>query len=237
MRGVILAAGSGTRLSDRDNPRSKVLLPVGDRTVIDYTLRAFARCRVNDVAIVVGFHGVAVKRWVGDGSRFGLRVEYVYNPDFLLGNAVSLFAARSYTEDDTFILSMADHMISAELLGRIVDFPESVNVLGVDFDPSPREVEEGTRVMVSGTGVVENIGKGMNEWNGIDAGVFRLNPAVFEAIEDIMGAERSEYQLSEAILRLLDSGHPLFACDVSGCFWQDVDTWEDLDLVRRAVAG
>ena len=178
-----------------------------------------------------------MKRWVGDGSRFGLRVEYVHNPDFLLGNAVSLYTARSFVQDDAFILSMADHMVSPELLRRIVDFPESGNVLGVDFDPSPREVEEGTRVMVK-SGVVENIGKGLNNWNGIDAGVFRLNPTVFEAVEDIMAAnEGSEYQLSHAIQRMLDSDHALFACEVSGFYWQDVDTWDDLDLARRAIAG
>ena len=128
-------------------------------------------------------------------------------------------------------------MVSPELVRRIIDFPESSNVLGVDFDPSPLEVEEGTRVMVK-SGVVENIGKGLNDWNGIDAGVFRLNLAVFEAIEDIMAAnKRSEYQLSEAVIRMLNSHHKLFACDISGTFWQDIDTLDDLELAREAVAG
>ena len=178
-----------------------------------------------------------MKSWVGDGSRFGLRVEYVHNPDFRLGNAVSLYAARSFVKDETFILSMADHMVSPELVRRVVGFPGSSNVLGVDFNLSAREVEEGTRVMVK-SGVVGSIGKGLNDWNGIDAGVFRLNPAVFEAVEDIMATNKgSEYQLSGAIQRMLDMDHTLFACDVSSFFWQDIDTLDDLDLARSAVAG
>ena len=185
---------------------------------------------------MVGYGEVGVRRSVGDGSRFGLRIEYVYNPDFRLGNAVSLYAARSFVKNETFILSMADHMVSPELVRGIIEFPGSGNVLGVDFDPSPIEVEEGTRVMVT-SGVVENIGKGLNDWNGIDAGVFRLNPAVFEAVEDIMAAnKKSEYQLTEAIMRMLDSDRTLFACDISGLFWQDIDTQDDLDLVRSAIA-
>lgn len=212
-----------------------MLLPVGGGTIIDHTLDTFAQCGVTDLAIVVGYGGVGVKSWVGDGSRFGLHIEYVHNPDFRLGNAVSLYAARSFVMDETFMLSMADHMVSPELVRQIVEFPESSNVLGVDFDPSPREVEEGTKVEVE-SGRVENIGKGLKAWNGIDAGVFRLNPAVFEAIEDIMAAnERPEYQLSEAILRMIDSGTKLFACDISGYFWQDIDTLDDLELVREAV--
>lgn len=236
MKGVILAAGSGSRMQDRHKQGSKVLLTVGVSAVIDYTLNAFAQSRVTDLAVVVGYQAAAVERWIGDGSRFGLRVQYVRNTDFQLGNAVSLYVARSFVEDGPFILSMADHMVSSELVSRIVDFPESGDVLGVDFDPTPREVEEGTRVMVK-SGVVERIGKGLNDWNGIDAGVFRLTPAVFEAVEEIMATERPEYQLSQALLRMLVSGHTLFACDVSGCFWQDIDTWKDLDEVRKAVTG
>ena len=217
-----------------------MLLPVGGvggGTIIDHTLDAFAKCDITELVIVVGYAGEGVMRWVGDGSRFGMRVEYVHNPDFRSGNAVSLYAARSLVKDETFILSMADHMVSPGLLRRIVEFAESGNVLGVDFNPSPREVEEGTRVMVK-SGVVQNIGKGLNDWNGIDAGVFRLTSDVFEAIEDILAANKmTEYQLSEAIQRMLDTDHKLFACDISDFFWQDVDTWDDLDLVRSAVAG
>ncbi len=215
---------------------SKVLLPVGVSNVIEYTLSAFAQCRIFDVVIVVGYQAAAVQQWIGDGARYGLRVEYAHNADFRLGNAVSLYAARSFTNGDSFILSMADHMLSADLLGRIVDYPGSGSVLGVDFDPAPNEVAEGTRVMVR-SGVVEQIGKGLNDWNGIDTGVFRLTPAVFEAVENTMAFERPEYQLSNAIRRMLLADQTLFACDVSDCFWQDVDTVEDLDLVRRAVAG
>ena len=237
MKAIILAAGVGSRLFAPDKQGSKVLLPVGGGAVIDYTLNAFALCDLTDLAIVVGYDGAGVKRWVGDGSRFGLRVEYIHNPEYLLGNAVSLYAARFFVKDETFILSMADHMVSPELIRRIVDFPESSNVLGVDFDPSPLEAEEGTRVKVE-SGVVKNIGKGLNDWNGIDTGVFRLNPAVFGALEHITSTnKRHEYQLSEAIQRMVDSDHTLFTCDVSGVFWQDIDTRDDLDLVRSVVAG
>ena len=57
MKGIILAAGCGTRLSLRDGANDKALLPVAGRATIDYTLEAFSQTGVTDVAIVIGHQG------------------------------------------------------------------------------------------------------------------------------------------------------------------------------------
>ncbi|NQW01616.1 MAG: NTP transferase domain-containing protein [Rhodospirillales bacterium] len=61
LRGVILTAGSGRRLSTHNEERHKVLLPVNGRAIIDYTLEAFSQVGVTDLAIVIGYQGDAVK--------------------------------------------------------------------------------------------------------------------------------------------------------------------------------
>ncbi len=237
MRGVILAAGCGTRLSLYDGRRHKVLLPVAGRPIIDYTLEAFGQAGVTEVAIVIGYQGDALREWVGDGSRHGLYIQYVSNPDYRWGNALSVHVARSFTEDAPFLLSMADHMISPGLLSRLLDIQEPVNALAVDFSLSSRQIEEGTRVSVSRDGLVTHVGKDLPHWNGIDAGAFRLTSAIFDAIAELVDEKRTEYELSQAVTRMIAHGHPLRACDISGCFWQDIDTWEDLNLARKALAG
>ncbi len=237
MRGVILAAGCGTRLSFHNGQRPKVLLPVAGRAIIDYTLEAFRQAGVTDLAIVIGYKGDALKESVGDGSRHGLRIQYVYNPDYKRGNALSLYVARHFTEDTPFLLSMADHMISPSLLARLLDIPAPANALAVDFTPSSSQIEEGTRVLISRDGLITHIGKDLSRWNGIDAGVFKLTSAIFEAITDLIGEKTTEYELSQAITRMINRGGPLQACDVSDCFWHDIDTWEDLSLVRKTLAG
>jgi choline kinase len=214
-----------------------VLLPVAGRAIIDYTLEAFGQAGVTDVALVIGHQGEAVKRWVGDGAQMGLRVDYITNPDYELGNALSLSVARAYLGGEPFLLSMGDHMVSAGLLERLMETPEPGNLLAVDFTPAPRHIEEGTRVRVDPRGVITHIGKGLAPWDGIDAGAFRLSAAIFEAIDSLRGEESTQYELSGAITLMLDKGHTLHACDISGCFWQDVDTWEDLVLVREMLAG
>ena len=237
MRGVILAAGCGTRISRHNGQPHKVLLPVAGRAIIDYTLEAFAQAGVTGVSLVVGHQGDAVKKWVGDGAQFGLRVDYITNPDYELGNALSLSVTRTYLRGEPFLLSMGDHMVSADLLARLMEAPEPGNLLAVDFPPAPRHIEEGTRVRVGPEGLITHIGKGLAPWDGIDAGAFRLSAAIFEAIDSLLLEESAQYELSGAITLMLDKGHSLRACDISGCFWQDVDTWEDLVLVRELLAG
>lgn len=237
MKGVILAAGQGTRLSANNGACHKALLRVGERAIIDYPLESFNSVGIDDLAIVIGHQGNAVREWVGDGSRYGLKIRYVFNPEYMGGNALSLSTVRSFTEDEPFILSMADHMVSSSLLQRVIDMNTNDSVLAVDFDSSTRHVYEGTRVLVNDTGLITKIGKELPSWNGIDAGVFYLFPPIFDSIDGIIRERNPEYQLSQAVTRMISLGHPLEACDITGCFWQDVDTWEDLLFVRQSFAG
>ena len=236
MKCVILAAGLGTRLSPYSQELPKLLLPVAGRPIIDHTLESFSEVGVRDMAIVIGHRAGALKQWVGDGSRYGLRVSYIYNQDYRLGNALSVYAARSFTGDAPFLLSMADHMVSPDLLDLMLRDHDGSNRLAVDFANTSRHVEEGTRVLVDGDGLVNEIGKQLPHWNGIDAGVFRLGPAIFEALDEVVRYPGAEYQLSHAITGMIDAGQGLQACDISGCCWYDVDTWDDLRLVRETLA-
>ena len=237
MKGVILAAGDGTRLAPLTCQCPKVLLKVGERAIIDFTLDAFASVGITDLAIVVGYRGDAVVEWVGDGSDRGLRIHYLFNPDYKRGNALSLYATRTFVVDEVFLLSMADHMVSADLLSRLLAGDELNNALAVDFAPALRHIQEATKVLVSPEGLVMGIGKGLSQWNGVDAGVFLLTPAIFDAVGELIKEDKAEYELSQAIARLIERGDPLRACDVSGCFWHDIDTLEDLKLATQMVAG
>ena len=131
---------------------------------------------------------------------------------------------------------MADHMVSPDLLSRVHETQGYESVLAVDFDEATLERDEATRVFVDRDGLVARIGKGLPRWNGIDAGVFRLALPIYDSIADLMREERVEYQLGEAVSRMLGKGHPLQACDISGCFWRDIDTWDDLQDARDVLA-
>lgn len=236
MKGVILAAGYGNRFALGEGRLHKLLLPVGDRAVIDYTLEAFGKAGVTDVAVVIGYRGDLLRDHIGDGTRHGIHIEYLFNPKYEMGNALSLLTAKTFTQDEPFLLSMGDHLVSPPLLSRMLEPMTDSSALGVDFSPTIHDIDEATRVCVDSNGSIYRIGKDLAEWNGVDAGVFRLTPAIYEAITAIMGEQRDEYHLSQAVTSMISGGHPLYACDISGCFWQDIDTWDDLRHATAALA-
>ena len=238
MKGVLLAAGAGSRLAHYHQGIPKVLLPVTRRTIIDYTLEAFGQVGVTELAIVIGYQGHLIRDWVGDGSRYALEVEYIFNPDYEWGNAISLHTARSFAQGEPILLAMADHMVSPRLLAALTNWDGKASALAVDFDFSIRDAEEGTRVLVEEHGSIVSIGKGLADWNGIDTGVFKFAPDIFGAIDkEVSVGSKRQHELSHAITRLIEEGGSLQACDVSGSFWHDVDTWEDLQYVRKVISG
>jgi 1L-myo-inositol 1-phosphate cytidylyltransferase/CDP-L-myo-inositol myo-inositolphosphotransferase len=237
MKGVILAAGRGSRISKQNGHGSKVLLQVEDKPLIDYALRAFEEAGVSDVAVVVGHEADAVMDWVGDGARYRLDIQFIFNPDYPYGNARSVYAARPFVGRDSFLLAMADHLMAPGLLKELVAQRSDDNFIAIDRRGYGKDIDECTRVWTDSAGLVTRIGKNVTPWNGIDAGAFRLTPAIFEALDEVIGEDGVEYELSRAITLMIELGHPLQACDISGWFWQDIDTLDDLTSVRNTLVG
>ena len=94
---------------------------------------------------------------------------------------------------------MGDHLVSPELLSRMLAPATDSSALAVDFSPDIHDIEEATRVRVDSEGRINRIGKDLHEWDGVDAGVFRLTPAIYEAITAVTCEERDEHQISEAV--------------------------------------
>ena len=235
MKGVVLSAGLGSRFGSYIEGEHKLLLAVNDRPIIDYTLRSFSMSGIVDVVLVVGFMADRIRGWVGDGSTYGLNIQYAFNQDYELGNALSLRQAHAFTGDEGFILSMGDHMISSDLINKMMDFcPDyGASVLGVDFNTYLLDSNDATRVMVETGDRISSIGKHIEKWNGIDSGVFRLSPKIFEVVNEWIGLDKSErYELGDVFAHLISQGGIFQSCDISGCYWYDVDTLEDLQHLQ-----
>jgi len=233
-KGIILAAGDGDRLGSLTAIRPKVLLPVnGKKQLIGYPIEALAAAGVSDIAIVVGYLGDSVIEALGNGDDFGVRLQYVYNFDYLGGNAISVYKAREWVQEEPVILCMGDHVIDGEIVKRLLGRQVFHETLCVDYAPaSHHELAEATKVIVDSTGCIKDIGKDLVYWDALDTGVFRLTENFFRALNELVQYHGTDVEISDVIRFLVGQGHHFNTCDVSGCFWADVDTKEDLDLVR-----
>jgi glucose-1-phosphate thymidylyltransferase len=231
-KGVVLAAGHGSRLRHLSPYYPKVLLPVRGRPLIHYPIEALVTTGIKEIAVVVGCDATQVKAALGDGSRFGARLHYIGNPDYHGGNAISVRRIRLWAAGESFILCMGDHMVQPGFVWRLLDQSLVAEALCVDFAPAGHhQLAEATKVLIDSSGCIRRIGKDLDRWDGLDTGVFLLTGRFLDAIEELIPKLGVHIEISDVIRFLIGQGCRFATCDVTGSFWADVDTEEDLDSV------
>lgn len=93
MQAVILAGGLATRMRPRTLTLAKSMLEVGGRPFVDWQLERIASSGYRDVLMCIAHLGEQIEEHVGDGSRYGLHVDYSREGPTLLGTAGALRAA------------------------------------------------------------------------------------------------------------------------------------------------
>jgi choline kinase len=232
-KAVILAAGDGDRLGSLTATCPKVLLPIADETpLISYPIKALTAAGINEIAIVVGYLGDQVIDSLGEGNQYGAKLEYIINPDYLGGNAISVSKVENWTQGEPIILCMGDHLIEDKLVKRLIDKKTLNETLCVDYTPTQRiQLDEATKVTTN-DGHISNIGKDLVSWDAVDTGVFLLTENFFHALEELIHYFGNRVEISDVIRFLISKGHRFDSCNVSGCFWLDIDTEEDLNKAK-----
>lgn len=103
MRAMILAAGYGTRLWPLTEDRTKPAIPFLGRPLVGYVAEYLGRYGFQDVVVNLHHRPQSVREALGDGSRFGVRLEYIEEP-VILGTSGALDNARHLLEGDTFVV-------------------------------------------------------------------------------------------------------------------------------------
>ena len=94
MKGVILAAGDGSRLDPLTRSTPKPLIAVAGHPMVTYPMRALVHKGVTELIIVVGHLGDRIRQVLGESGYRGARLTYVESSDHEDGNGLSLYAAR-----------------------------------------------------------------------------------------------------------------------------------------------
>lgn len=232
-RAVVLAAGRGSRLTASADGLPKPAVPLNGRPLIAYTLDALAAAGFAEAYVVVGY-GARLVREALEGESLPLAVRFLHNPQYDEPAGRSLAVARDACGGEPFLLVMADHLLSAELVRTLLEAadlaPPGACVAAADFHPrAAAYTAEATKLRIAptppGTRLlpVVAIGKDVDPADALDAGAFVCSPAVWTALDEL----GSSCELNALFGRLAERG-TLYAADVSGSFWYDVDTADDL---------
>ena len=111
---MILAAGLGTRLRPLTDHIPKTLLPVGGAPIIVWNLLLLRRHGVKEVMINLHHLGHMIKQRLGDGSQWGIHIQYSLEPN-LLGTGGGIKAVESFFEGGSFLVMNGDTLIELDL--------------------------------------------------------------------------------------------------------------------------
>jgi choline kinase len=225
---VILAAGNGDRFAG-PVAQSKLVRPILGVPLIIRTLDTAARAGIRTAHLVLGYQAEQVRTVVVRDKPDRVTVRFHENDRWHEENGLSVLAARDACADSRFALLMGDHLFETETLRALlaITAQENESLLGVDRRPWPREVaEEATRVRLDAHGRVREIGKMIEPYDALDAGLFVCTPALFAAIEESCAS--GDTTLSGGVRRLASRGL-VRGVDIGDRVWCDIDTVEDLE--------
>jgi len=238
MRALILAAGRGERLLPLTKNYPKPLTPILGKPLLEHIVETLKEAMVKDIVIVTGYLNHFIQEYFGDGSKFQVKIRYIYNPVYKNGNGSSLKVAQELlAEDEAFLLLMSDHLIDVNIVNKALRNVDHKPLLCVDRQPhDSHQIKDATKVLVNSEGYIINIGKDIAHWNGVDTGVFLLDNNIFEEIVEV--EKLSHFvSISDCIKGMITNGKPLWACDVSRLFWLDIDTIDDLERAKLILRG
>ena len=223
MKGIILAAGKGSRLNGTIGDKPKCLLRVGGKTLVEREIEALRANGVDDIAVVVGCQADSVRR------TCGLGITYVENTRFAQTNSLySLWLARPLLLDG-FVVMNCDVLFHPQLLTDLLESRHH-NALLVSYDEGPLGDEE-MKVKVR-RGRVVDISKTMDasEADGENVGIVKFGADGARVLANILNDRVAAGGLRDWAPRAFGefaNVQALYAIGTRGLPWTEIDFPED----------
>ena len=225
---VILAAGEGVRLRSGLSAIPKPLVSLRGLSLAERSIAQLLAAGVERFVVVLGCEAERVRsEFERISRRRRCQIAFVVTEDWQKGNGRSAAAAVQLVGDDPFLLTMVDHLLSPEMIRRVLADPPSAHelTLAVDRDiDSVFDVSDLTKVDIS-NGRVTSIGKGLPRWSAGDTGLFYCSSKLFDGLSRARGQGR--FSLTDGVRECVAEGG-VRTIDVTGERWLDVDTPEAL---------
>lgn len=233
-KGVILAAGKGTRLRPLTDKVPKPLIEVGGRPFLAYVLERFRYAGCDEVLLVIGHLGDQIVRRCGERA-FGMRLRYAWQfiPE---GTAKALLLTEEFVGDAPFLMSWGDIVAAPEnytALWRRYERGDCAMTMLVNWMD---DVSAGADVTLDGERVVDIVEKPPTPkagWN--QAGVFVLSPRIFAYLRQVRPSVRGEYEFTDAVRLMVQAGETVIAVPVQG-YRYELGTPEQLQALERVAA-
>lgn len=235
MKAIILAAGQGTRLRPVTLTMPKPLVPVANKSLIEYAIDVLKNAGLSEIGIVVNDMSSPIVTKMGDGKDLNVSIEYIVQEEQLgLAHAINL--CKDFVGDDTFCVFLGDNIFQDQVEDLLRGFEASDNEAAIALIPVPDPERFGIAT-VEGERIIKLQEKPQNpESNLAISGVYLFRSSIFEAIKQIKPSARGELEITDAMAVLVNSEKKVFPYTLQG-WWIDAGKPNAIITANQFVLG
>jgi len=223
MRAIVLSAGYGTRLWPLTEDRTKPAIPIAGKPLVGYVAEYLAGYGMDEIVVNLHHRPESVRRALGDGSRFGVKLHYVEEP-VILGTSGALDNTRAFFEDDTFVVVNGKIITDIDLKAALETHRKANAIATLVLLPNTRrerfsvvETEAGRVTRFAGMPVADGGGEEPLMFTGIHI----LEPRIFEYVPRGVFSDSVIHVYPPAIAK-----GEIVAAHVASGKWRELSTLE-----------
>lgn len=232
MKGIILAAGHGTRLAPLTDITSKQLLPIYDRPMVHYPMQTLIDAGITEILLIVGPEKCGdYLNYFGSGAKFGIRLTYEVQ-DKPTGLPDAFVIGKRFIGDDDVVLILGDNIFEDKLTKAVKSFksgakifakevpdPERFGVVKFDKNNKAIKIVEKPREFLSNYAIV---------------GFYIYDNRVVKIAENLKPSGRSETEIVDLHNWYLEKGE--LEVEVIKGEWIDAGTFDSLLKANNFIA-
>ena len=202
------------------------MLPIANKPMLMYGLDQLRGAGIKEIGVVLGPLQEGILEALGDGSKFGIKVTYLDQPD-PKGIAHAVLISKDFLEDEPFAVHLGDNLLKDRIPSLVHEFETS----DADATVFVSRVKDPTRfgvVLINDGKILKLVEKPKQYVSDLAlAGLYFFRSSIFNAMAKLKPSWRNELEITEAIQNLLDSGGKIAYHEITG-WWKDTGRPEDI---------
>jgi glucose-1-phosphate thymidylyltransferase len=225
MKAVVLSAGEGYRCRPLTLTRSKVMLPVANKPILEHIITALKENGIKDIVLVVGYKKERVMDYFEDGIAFDVNISYVEQRS-QLGTAHAIKLTKPLLDEDFLVLN-GDNLIDRHTIADLINNKKpdaSILVARRDhieeYGVVCHKNNKLTSIMEKPREVISHL---------VNTGIYYFTPVIFEEINKTPISEYGEYAITETLQLMVEAGYDVHVVETEHMWIDAVHSWNLLD--------